>query len=112
MKQRIAETDRSDLMKRIANLPPAKRVLLEQKLKVQGFDSFIKQIISRRATRESAPLSYSQQRLWFLDQYEPNSSVYNVPSGLRLRGSVDVAALERSLNEIVRRHEALGRPFR
>ena len=111
MKQRIAETDRFDLIKRIANLPPANRALLEQKLKVQGFDSFIKQIISRRATRESAPLSYSQRRLWFLDQYEPNSSVYNVPSGLRLRGSVDVAALERSLNEIVHRHEALRTTF-
>ena len=111
MKQRIAETDRFDLIKRIANLPAANRALLEQKLKVQGFDSFIKQIISRRATRESAPLSYSQRRLWFLDQYEPNSSVYNVPSGLRLRGSVDVAALERSLNEIVHRHEPLRTTF-
>ena len=111
MKQRIAETDRADLIKRIANLPPANRALLEQKLKVQGFDSFIKQIISRRATRESAPLSYSQRRLWFLDQYEPNSSVYNVPSGLRLKGALEVAALERSLNEIVHRHEALRTTF-
>ena len=57
------------------------------------------------------PLSFSQQRLWFLDQYEPNSSVYNVPSALRLRGCLNVAALERSLDEIVRRHESLRTTF-
>ncbi|MGH7927527.1 MAG: condensation domain-containing protein, partial [Candidatus Binatia bacterium] len=57
------------------------------------------------------PLSFSQQRLWFLDQYEPNSSVYNVPGALRLRGSLDVAALERGLNEIIRRHESLRTTF-
>ncbi len=84
---------------------------MEQKLKAQGCDSFVKEIISRRANRESGPLSYSQRRLWFLDQYEPNSSVYNVPSALRLKGSVELGALERSLNEMVRRHEALRATF-
>jgi amino acid adenylation domain-containing protein len=57
------------------------------------------------------PTSFAQQRLWFLDQYEPNRSVYNIPSALRLKGSLDVAALERSLNEIVRRHESLRTTF-
>ena len=57
------------------------------------------------------PLSFAQQRLWFLDQYEPNSSVYNIPSALRLKGSLDIAALEQSLNEIVRRHESLRTTF-
>src|SRR5262249_7854851 len=57
------------------------------------------------------PLSFAQQRLWFLDQYEPNSSVYNVPSALRLRGELNSSALEQSLNEIVRRHEALRTTF-
>jgi hypothetical protein len=49
--------------------------------------------------------------LWFLDQYEPNSSVYNIPSALRLKGSLDIPALEQSLNEIVRRHESLRTTF-
>ena len=95
-----------NLTTRLANLSPAKRVLLELRLKQTALDAGLKQTISRRKITSSAPLSFSQQRLWFLDQYEPNSSVYNIPRALRLRG-LDVAALEQSLKEIVRRHEAL-----
>jgi Condensation domain len=66
----------------------------------------------RPVRRDGNPaLSFAQQRLWFLDQFEPNNSVYNVPIGLRLRGPLNVASLERSLNEIVRRHEALRTTF-
>jgi len=57
------------------------------------------------------PASFAQQRLWFLDQLEPNSAIYNVPSGLRLTGPLDIDALERSLNEIIRRHEVLRTIF-
>jgi amino acid adenylation domain-containing protein len=58
------------------------------------------------------PLSFSQERLWFLDRMEPGSAFYNVPAALRLRGELDVAALERALGGIVRRHEALRTVFR
>ncbi len=57
------------------------------------------------------PLSFAQQRLWFLDQLEPNSSLYNIPRAVRLAGRLNVTALERSLDEIVRRHEALRTIF-
>ncbi len=57
-------------------------------------------------------LSFAQQRLWFLDRFDPHSSVYNIRSGLRLRGPLDVAALERSLNEIICRHETLRSTFK
>jgi len=56
-------------------------------------------------------LSFAQQRLWFLDQLEPGKSIYNVPGALRLKGPLDAEALRRSLEEIVRRHEALRTTF-
>jgi amino acid adenylation domain-containing protein len=57
------------------------------------------------------PLSFSQQRLWFLDQLAPGSAAFNVPEALRLRGRLARAALLRGLEEIVRRHEALRTRF-
>ncbi|HYR09017.1 MAG TPA: condensation domain-containing protein, partial [Longimicrobium sp.] len=57
------------------------------------------------------PLSFAQERLWFIDRLEPESTVYNVPVAWRLGGALDEAALERSLGEIVRRHEALRTVF-
>jgi acyl carrier protein len=57
------------------------------------------------------PLSFSQQRLWFLDQLEPQSSVYNLPAAVRFNGWLNIPALERSFQEIIRRHEALRTRF-
>ena len=57
------------------------------------------------------PLSFAQQRLWFLDQFEPGSVVYNIPAAVRLTGPLKVTALEQSLNEIVRRHDVLRATF-
>jgi amino acid adenylation domain-containing protein len=57
------------------------------------------------------PASYAQQRLWFLDQFEGSDALYNVPVTTRLRGSLDVAALERALDALVVRHESLRTVF-
>src|SRR6185295_15830911 len=57
------------------------------------------------------PLSFAQQRLWFLHLLDPQSSAYNMPFALRLVGQLDIPALERTLNEIVRRHEVLRTTF-
>ncbi|HEX8190221.1 MAG TPA: amino acid adenylation domain-containing protein, partial [Pyrinomonadaceae bacterium] len=70
----------------------------------------------RRVSREAGaanyfPVSYAQRRLWFLDQLEPGSAAYNIPSAVRLQGHLDVDVLERAVNEIVRRHETLRTSF-
>ena len=57
------------------------------------------------------PLSFAQERLWFLAQLEPANPSYNIPFALRLSGDLDVAALERSINTIVARHETLRTKF-
>ncbi|MCP4660645.1 MAG: amino acid adenylation domain-containing protein, partial [bacterium] len=64
-----------------------------------------------QARHADLPLSFAQQRLWFFDQFHPGSAVYNMPSAVPLSGRLDGAVLRRSLNEIVRRHEALRTSF-
>src|SRR5690242_18418956 len=60
---------------------------------------------------QRAPLSFAQERLWFLAQLEPDDPSYNVPVALRLNGDLNVTALEKSLNAIVTRHETLRTKF-
>ncbi len=57
------------------------------------------------------PVSFSQQRLWLFEQLVPGSPAYNIPSTINFKGTLDIEALERSLNEIVRRHETLRTTF-
>ncbi len=64
-----------------------------------------------RDRSQPIPLSFAQMRLWFFEQLEPGTATYNMPTVLRLAGALDVAALERSFNEIVRRHEVLRTTF-
>ncbi|NCR76516.1 MAG: amino acid adenylation domain-containing protein [Microcystis aeruginosa K13-06] len=64
-----------------------------------------------RTSNENLPLSFAQQRLWFLDQLEQGNSTYNIPVAYRLTGVLNIVALERSLKEIVQRHEVLRTIF-
>jgi natural product biosynthesis luciferase-like monooxygenase protein/amino acid adenylation domain-containing protein len=81
--------------------------------------SSIEPQIERISRDEELPLSFAQQRLWFISQLDPNNRAYNVRGGIRLQGELNVRALEQSLNEIIRRHEVLrtrfaasdGRPY-
>jgi amino acid adenylation domain-containing protein len=68
-------------------------------------------ISPRRATGGPYPLSFAQERLWFLDQFEPGTPAFNIPAATRLRGTLDQGALEESLNRIVQRHETLRTRF-
>jgi amino acid adenylation domain-containing protein len=86
--------------------------LLDYLLEEEGIETGSEsQRIVRRAPRAELPLSFAQQRLWFLDQLAPGSAAYNLSGRLRLEGPLDAASLEASLNEIVRRHEALRTIF-
>ena len=67
--------------------------------------------IKKAKREEEMPLSFAQQRLWFIDQFEPNSSFYNVPAALRLSGRLNQDALERSFGEIIKRHESFRTIF-
>jgi len=67
--------------------------------------------IVRVSRAEPLPLSFGQQRLWFLDQLEPGSTLWNVSGAVRMTGELDVDALRRTMSEVVRRHEVLRTTF-
>jgi len=67
--------------------------------------------LERTAPGAAAPLSFAQERLWFLDRLEPGSSAYNVAGALHLRGGLSVPALAAALGEVVRRHQVLRARF-
>ncbi|HYZ16396.1 MAG TPA: condensation domain-containing protein, partial [Candidatus Acidoferrum sp.] len=102
-------TDRDDLFdQRLAALSPAKRALLAR---ARPAAPAVAHTIARRAPGVDVPLSFAQQRLWMLDAIEPESTAYNVSTLLRIEGPLDVAALERSIAELVDRHESLRTTF-
>ncbi|HEX6292635.1 MAG TPA: amino acid adenylation domain-containing protein [Herpetosiphonaceae bacterium] len=92
-------------------LPADRRALLDTLLEAEGIDARSPQGIPRRTGDQQIPLSFGQQRLWFFDQLEPGSSLYTIAAAIELTGSLSLAALEQSLNAIVRRHEALRTTF-
>jgi len=83
------------------------RLLLEKK----GIRRADADAIPRAKQSDHYPLSFAQQRLWFLDQFEPGSARYNMPHYVRLTGPFELAALERAFNEIVRRQAILRTSF-
>jgi amino acid adenylation domain-containing protein len=68
--------------------------------------------IPRVSRDQELPLSFAQQRLWVLDQMDPNNPLYNIPRGLRMRGQLNHDALEKALNQIVHRHESQRTTFK
>ncbi len=101
-----------DLAQRIAQLSPEQRKLLEKKLAQQDID--ILKIPVTRETEEKGykyPLSFGQERLWFIQQLEPGNSAYNLMRAVKLEGEFDPDALIRSINTIVARHDILRATF-
>ncbi|HEU0054184.1 MAG TPA: condensation domain-containing protein, partial [Longimicrobium sp.] len=102
----------SEVLGRLDQLSPERRALLQKLLQQQQAAPAPEPgAIRPREGRGPAPLSFAQERLWFIDRLEPGSAVYNLPAAWRLEGALDAAVLERSLGEIVRRHEVLRSVF-
>src|SRR5690348_7415232 len=89
-----------------------RQALLQKLLREEGFRASDTDQIVPREQRGPAPLSFAQQRLWFLQQLEPESYVYNIPVALRIKGPLDIAALEQGINQVICRHESLRTSFR
>jgi amino acid adenylation domain-containing protein len=109
--QVIKKDKMSDIARRIANLSPEKRALLEQRLLKEKATVVASPSIPRRGEITPCPLSFAQQRLWFLDQFEPASPLYNISQVVRLHGLLNVNALQKTLDALVARHEALRTTF-
>ncbi|MBI2824764.1 MAG: amino acid adenylation domain-containing protein [Planctomycetia bacterium] len=97
------------LDERVAHLSPVKRALFEQ---MRGeAPRAIDGPWPRRTAQEAAPLSFPQERLWFLDQLEPGNPFYNVAIAARIEGMLDPVALEQALRAVIDRHDALRTTF-
>jgi amino acid adenylation domain-containing protein len=101
----------TDIPAQIAKLPPEKLELLMQRLSQKRTPTGPAGIQPQARTGAPLPLSFAQQRLWFLDQLQPGNPAYHIAAAVRLRGALNVSALDQSLNELVRRHEVLRTTF-
>ncbi|HSF41304.1 MAG TPA: condensation domain-containing protein, partial [Thermoanaerobaculia bacterium] len=101
----------TEASKRVTALSADRLRALAAKLKEKDRAAGEEPIRPRPTDAGPLPLSYSQERLWFLDQLGEGTSPYNVPAALRLTGRLDVAALSRTWTELVRRHESLRTTF-
>ncbi len=102
----------NELQLKLAALSPERRQLLERKMATQGMAIPARQGIPRRRGDETVlPLSFAQQRLWFMQQLEPENVAYNMNMVLRLKGALDQGALERAFDALMRRHEQLRTRF-
>lgn len=99
------------IAQRLSKLPEDKKSAFRQALQNKGIDPWKLPIVSLRAETKDYPLSFAQQRLWFVEQMEEDRTLYNLVFGLRFEGALDVKALELSLHEICRRHSVLRTTF-
>ena len=110
-----------DVAKYAENLSPKKqellKLLLEEKRRKarraaeEGVSKEAPRTIPRRSRPSPAPVSFAQQRLWFIDQLDPGTPAFNIPAAVRIRGYLDLTVLEQGLAEIGLRHETLRTSF-
>ncbi|WP_193384791.1 non-ribosomal peptide synthetase, partial [Pseudomonas donghuensis] len=107
----MAGMDNTQLVQRFIKLPAQQRRLFLEKLAGKGMSLAQLPIPVSRLEHGDLPLSYAQQRQWFLWQLDRHSSAYHIPAALHLHGALDSQALQRSLTALVARHESLRTTF-
>ncbi|MCC5621222.1 condensation domain-containing protein [Nostoc sp. CHAB 5715] len=105
------DSKEDEIIKRRSRLSPAKQAILEKRLRGEHESNNQKIVIPRRTHHSPTYLSFAQQRLWFLQQLEPQSYTYNHSVCITLEGILNLAILENSFNEIIKRHEVLRTNF-
>ena len=101
----------TDIYKDLASLDAEELELFQILLKEQGIGPQKSLIIPQKGTTAHFPLSFAQERLWFLHQLAPESFAYSIPVAYRIKNHLDVKAFEQVVNEIARRHDALRTTF-
>ena len=104
-----------EIAKRLAKLPEDKKAVFHKALEEKGIDVWQLPIvpvsIDNGESNDGDPLSFAQQRLWFIEQLETEKAIYNLSFGLRLEGNLDQLAFEKAINEILKRHHVLRTKF-
>ena len=103
--------DQDALLSRIADLPPERQAYLARLVEKRVRNAPVWPILPRPVGLSMVPCSFSQERLWFLEQLAPESAAYNIGITIQVTGALDLHVLERSLNEVIRRHETLRTVF-
>ena len=98
-------------MDKTPSLSPEQLALLEQRLRGASYAQREPCIIPRRTSNKPCRLSFAQEQMWVIDQMRPGNPAYNLPVGFRIKGDLNIRALEEGLNEIVERHEVLRTTF-
>src|SRR6185312_2318417 len=101
----------STLSSQVTNLSREQLAKLAYQLKASKASKQQQQQIPRRDPGEPCPLSFAQQRLWFIAQLEPDNPFYNLMEALRITGELNIPLLEQTFSEVVRRHEVLRTTF-
>ncbi len=100
-----------EIARKLANVPIQKRAALLKLLQKEGIDPVKLAIVPADRQTQTLPLSWAQERLWFMDQLEGPSPTYNLPALFRVQGSLHIEALQQALNAVVQRHEVLRTTF-
>ncbi|ARU62806.1 hypothetical protein CBW65_18885 [Tumebacillus avium] len=106
------DNNKTDIQEKRSTLTAAQRELLKRRMRGEATaPAAVKPSGIPRRPAGDIPLSFSQQRVWLLDQLEPGTATYNIPYAVQMTGDLRLDVLERALNEIVARHEALRTVF-